>query len=70
MSVPDRAGMLMAGTNRTYNTYRKKFADFVHLEDFKVSEFLPAECLSDENISKFLHVLGEVDQWKSRFEDS
>lgn len=60
----DRVGLLIGSTARTYNTFRKKFAEFVGLENYVANEFLPADCLTDANISKFIQSLGEEGEWK------
>eukprot|EP01040_Poterioochromonas_malhamensis_P010433 gene10433-11350_t len=64
MNSSSRLGILPATTARTYNVYRKKFAVHSKLEGFEVTEFLPAHCLTDENVASFFRLLGEEGEYK------
>ncbi len=62
--VLTREGLLTAGTAKTYNVYRKKFATFMHLDTFDCKDFLPENSLTDANISDFITFIGDECEFK------
>jgi lambda repressor-like predicted transcriptional regulator len=53
-----RSGMLTESTERSYNSFRRLFANFCGVE-FNPEYFLPKDIYTDANVSNFVRKMGE-----------
>ena len=63
MDINSRDGLRLKATNKSYETYLKKFAIFLNI-NYVSGEFLPKDVYSDKNICEFLCAHGELCGYK------